>query len=112
MEKELSRRNFLKGLGVVGATTAAATALSACSPSTSKPEEGSTDEVSQGSNWKNPPAEVTDFAQEIDCDVVVCGHGFAGLTACRELAEEGKSVYLVEKQPKTPLRPSGTNSPH
>lgn len=107
MEKELSRRNFLKGLGVVGATTAAATALSACSPSTSKPEEGSTDEVSQGSNWKNPPAEVTDFAQEIDRDVVVCGHGFAGLTACRELAEEGKSVYLVEKQPEDTFAPVG-----
>ncbi len=107
MEKELSRRNFLKGLGVVGATTAAATALSACSPSTSKSEEGSTDEVSQGSNWKNPPAEVTDFAQEIDCDVVVCGHGFAGLTACRELAEEGKSVYLVEKQPEDTFAPVG-----
>lgn len=107
MEKELSRRNFLKGLGVVGATTAAATALSACSPSTSKFEEGSTDEVSQGSNWKNPPAEVTDFAQEIDCDVVVCGHGFAGLTACRELAEEGKSVYLVEKQPEDTFAPVG-----
>ena len=112
MEKELSRRNFLKGLGVVGATTAAATALSACSPSTSKSEEGSTDEVSQGSNWKNPPAEVTDFAQEIDCDVVVCGHGFAGLTACRELAEEGKSVYLVEKQPEDTFAPVGNESPH
>lgn len=107
MEKELSRRNFLKGLGVVGATTAAATALSACSPSTSNSEEGSTDEVSQGSNWKNPPAEVTDFVQEIDCDVVVCGHGFAGLTACRELAEEGKSVYLVEKQPEDTFAPVG-----
>ena len=107
MEKELSRRNFLKGLGVVGATTAAATALSACSPSASNSEEGSTDEVSQGSNWKNPPAEVTDFAQEIDCDVVVCGHGFAGLTACRELAEEGKSVYLVEKQPEDTFAPVG-----
>ena len=107
MEKELSRRNFLKGLGVVGATTAAATALSACSPSTSNSEEGSTDEVSQGSDWKNPPAEVTDFAQEIDCDVVVCGHGFAGLTACRELAEEGKSVYLVEKQPEDTFAPVG-----
>ena len=38
---------------------------------------------------------MTDFAQEIDCDVVVCGHGFAGLTACRELAEEGKSCRVI-----------------
>ncbi|WP_308855680.1 FAD-binding protein [uncultured Slackia sp.] len=107
MTKELTRRNFLKGIGVVGATTAAATALSACSPSESKSNEGNTDDTSQGSSWKNPPAEVTDFSQEIDCDVVVCGHGYAGLTACRELAEEGKTVYLIEKQPEDTFAPVG-----
>ncbi|MDO4442728.1 MAG: FAD-dependent oxidoreductase [Slackia sp.] len=106
MAKELSRRNFLKGLGVVGATTAAATALSACAPSKSESAEGAA-AAKQDSSWKNPPAEVTDFAQEIDCDVVVCGHGFAGLTACRELAEEGKSVYLIEKQPEDTFAPVG-----
>lgn len=107
MTKELTRRNFLKGIGVVGATTAAATALSACSPSESKSNEGNTNDTSQGSSWKNPSAEVTDFSQEIDCDVVVCGHGYAGLTACRELAEEGKTVYLIEKQPEDTFAPVG-----
>ncbi|MDO5042099.1 MAG: FAD-binding protein [Slackia sp.] len=107
MAKELSRRNFLKGLGVVGATTAAATALSSCAPKASEPSKESSSNSSQDSSWKNPPAEVTDFAQEIDCDVVVCGHGFAGLTACRELAEEGKNVYLVEKQPEDTFAPVG-----
>lgn len=107
MMKELTRRNFLKGIGVVGATTAAATALSACSPSESKSNEGNTSDTSQESSWKNPPAEVTDFSQEIDCDVVVCGHGYAGLTACRELAEEGKTVYLIEKQPEDTFAPVG-----
>ena len=108
MTKGLSRRNFLKGLGVVGASTAAATALSACSPSTaSKTDESASDAAPQGSSWKNPPAEVTDFVQEIDCDVVVCGHGYAGLTACRELAEEGKNVYLVEKQAEDTFAPVG-----
>lgn len=47
-----------------------------------------------------PPAEVTDFAKELTCDAVVCGHGFAGITACRELAEQGKKVILIEKQPE------------
>ena len=37
---------------------------------------------------------------DANCDVVVCGHGFAGITACRELAEEGYRVVLVEKQPE------------
>lgn len=107
MKKELSRRNFLKGLGVVGATTAAATALSACAPAVSESDEKSASGSSQDSSWRNPPAEVTDFVREIDCDVVVCGHGFAGLTACRELAEEGKNVYLVEKQPEDTFAPVG-----
>ena len=31
---------------------------------------------------------------------MVCGHGFAGITACRELAEQGKKVILIEKQPE------------
>lgn len=51
-------------------------------------------------SWMTPPAEVTDFAKEWDCEAVVCGHGFAGITACRELAEQGKKVILIEKQPE------------
>ncbi|MCI9262481.1 MAG: FAD-dependent oxidoreductase [Eggerthellaceae bacterium] len=58
-------------------------------------------------SWMTPPAEVTDFVEEIDCDVVVAGHGFAGITACRELAEQGKKVVLVEKQPEDTYAATG-----
>lgn len=104
---KLSRRAFL-GLGATAAVAAGAAGLAGCAPqaSTAQAENASTSTVagskaaSSDSGWKTPPAEVTDFAEERDCDVVVCGHGFAGLTACRELAEEGYKVILVEKQPE------------
>lgn len=99
---ELTRRNFLKGLGIMGAGGAAAAALGGCAPSASGiGADGSSSTTAAelpNQSWRVAPEEVSDFAQEIDCDVVVCGHGFAGITACRELAEEGKKVYLVEKQ--------------
>lgn len=99
MKSGISRRAFL-GLGATAAVAAGA-GLAGCSPAsntsgTAQAEQGSAAE----SSWKTPPAEITDFAKEYDCDVVVCGHGFAGITACRELAEEGYKVILVEKQPE------------
>ena len=99
MKSGISRRAFL-GLGATAAVAAGA-GLAGCSPAsntsgTAQAEQGSAAE----SSWKTPPAEITDFAKEYDCDVVVCGHGFAGITACRELAEEGYNVILVEKQPE------------
>ncbi len=99
MKSGISRRAFL-GLGATAAVAAGA-GLAGCSPAsntsgTAQAEQGSAAE----SSWKTPPAEITDFAKEYDCDVVVGGHGFAGITACRELAEEGYKVILVEKQPE------------
>ena len=112
----ISRRSFI-GMGAVAAMAAGAAGLAGCAPaggdSTAKTEDGGHIE-SVGSSapsdvhihnvtdtsWMTPPAEVTDFAQEWDCEVVVCGHGFAGITACRELAEQGKKVILIEKQPE------------
>lgn len=105
MHEGLSRRNFLKGIGVAGAATAAGAALASCAPSTAKTGEAAGEKTQ--SDWKTPPAEITDFARRIECDAVVCGHGYAGLTACRELAEEGKTVYLVEKQPEDSFAPVG-----
>ena len=48
-------------------------------------------------SWMTPPEEVTEFEAEYDADVCVCGHGYAGITSCRELAEQGYKVVLIEK---------------
>lgn len=96
---ELNRRTFLK----TAATTTAVAAFAATG-STALADETSQSEVA---DWRRAPEEVTEFASEIDCDVVVCGHGFAGITCCRELAEEGANVYLIEKQPEDTFAPVG-----
>lgn len=96
---ELNRRTFIKTAGSAVAAGAVAGMASTALADEPTAEDGSTEEADEPSaDWHEPPAEVTEFAQEIDCDVVVCGHGFAGITCCRELAEEGASVYLIEKQ--------------
>ena len=54
-------------------------------------------EASLDTEWKTAPTEVTDFVAEYDTEVVVVGHGYAGITATRELAEQGHGVILIEK---------------
>lgn len=51
-------------------------------------------------SWMKAPEEVTEFEAEYDADVCVCGHGYAGITSCRELAEQGFKVVLLEKVPE------------
>lgn len=56
--------------------------------------------VVDGIGWQNAPAPVADseLAATYDFDVVVVGHGYAGLNACRYLASQGISVALIESQ--------------
>lgn len=100
---ELNRRTFIKTAGSAVAATAVAGMASAALAEEPPADEAAPAQAEEtadepAADWHEPPAEVTEFAQEIDCDVVVCGHGFAGITCCRELAEEGVNVYLIEKQ--------------
>lgn len=43
--------------------------------------------------------EIKDFAQEIDCDIVVCGAGAAGVVAAVKALDEGKKVVVLQKEP-------------
>ena len=107
----MDRRSFLKGagLGLVGAVGAGA--LASCAPaSPSKESAVSADAVEEKTTWRTPPAPITDFADEKTYDVVVVGHGYAGVCACRELAEHGVKVALLERQPESTYAASGSES--
>ncbi len=111
--KGLSRRAFL-GLGATAAAVAAGAGLAGCSPSkassTSKDGQAASSNVVHGvtdTSWMTPPEEIKKFDKEYDCDVVVAGLGFAGTAACRELAEQGKKVIAVEKQPEDSYAATG-----
>ncbi len=94
--------------GVAGATvtsTAARTAMaSALAQAAGTDPEAAASAVADSSkkeldtNWREAPEAVTDFVAEYDAEAVIVGHGYAGVTAFRELAEEGHSVILIEKQ--------------
>ncbi len=103
----ISRRDFIKGASLSAVGMAATGVLGGCTTSSGTEEPSGTEAVA---SWKTPPAEVTEFAQEYDCDAVVVGHGFAGITCCRELAEQGKKVILVEKQPEEGYMATGNEA--
>ncbi len=112
---ELDRRNFLRVAGataaVAGATMAGAggamasqapadsSKADAAAPAGPAPAGGNASASSElDTDWRTAPAEVTDFADEYDADVVVVGHGFAGTTCYRWIAEQGHKVILLEAQ--------------
>lgn len=111
---ELDRRDFLRiaGTGVAAAGLAAGAAGAASAkeaPADSAAQDGQAPQgapAPQGAqasedldlDWRTAPQEVTDFAQELEADAVVVGHGFAGTCAYRELAEQGLKVVCIEAQ--------------
>ncbi len=56
--------------------------------------------VVDGEGWQNAPEAIADseISQSIDTDVLVVGHGYAGLNAARYLAAQGIAVTLIESQ--------------
>lgn len=114
MNKGISRRTFLSGMGVAAAGVAASSVLSGCSPS-QRPEEGAAGGGggdSSGRTWSfmTPPDPITDdqIANIKTCDVVVVGAGISGVPAAARAAELGANVICIEKQ-GTPVvtRPTG-----
>lgn len=104
MESRLSRRNFLKSAALGSVGVASLSMLGGCVPRTQ--ESSSTEGTATASaattvsSWKTAPTPVaeSEITATHEAEVIVVGHGYAGLTACREIAESGHSVILIEKQ--------------
>jgi succinate dehydrogenase/fumarate reductase flavoprotein subunit len=81
-ENGLSRRSFLKGAALVGAS-AAAVGLVACD--------------AQAQDKQGEAGSVATFSWDQEADIVVVGLGCAGAAAAIEAATEGASVIVLEK---------------
>lgn len=104
----LSRRSFLAGAAALGAGTALV-GLAGCSSGggstdasteSPAPAEGAADsEHTVDKYWEIVPEPIADdqIAETIDCDIVVCGAGIAGLPGAAYAAEQGANVHIVEK---------------
>lgn len=84
---DLSRRNFLQGAVLAGASFAGAGALTACSQAESAVDEGL---ATTGD----------DHVWEAEADLVILGSGCAGMYGAYHAADAGLSVILLEKQPE------------
>jgi len=100
---EVSRRDFLKGAGVLGAGVVTA-GITGCSPSEANVngtggEEGvaAGDGAGKKWSWETPLEPITEFVEEYDYDVVVVGAGISGLFGAMSAAEEGSKVACLEK---------------
>ena len=68
--------------------------------------------VVDGIGWQNAPDPIPDdqIAETYDTDVVVVGHGYAGLNACRYLASQGIAVTLIESQAEDTYQAMGNEA--
>ena len=116
MEKELTRRQFLKSAGAfgVGAAAVGFFGLDAFAGSgepgpggASGGPGGSSQEpinenhlIRQLEDWKIAPKAIKDskIKEEYTTQVLIIGGGYAGNAACLELCEEGYQVTVVENQ--------------
>ncbi len=65
-----------------------------------------------GKSWRDAPDPVDDsqIAETYEADVVIAGHGYAGLNACRYLASQGVSVILIESQAEDKYQAMGNEA--
>lgn len=95
----VTRRSFLKGTAIAGATFAAGSVVG-CAPTASKQADGSSG-TSEQARWsfEVPPEPIaeSDIKETIESDVVVVGAGIAGTLAALAAAVEGASVTVLQK---------------
>ncbi|PNV67728.1 FAD-dependent oxidoreductase [Enteroscipio rubneri] len=105
----VSRRGFLSGAAVLGAGAALAGLAGCAGGQEAKPSAGN--EPAQGEEptaksditiekyWEVAPDPISDdqISETIDCDIVVCGAGIAGLPGAAFAAEQGANVHVLEK---------------
>ena len=91
MEKEFSRRSFIKSSLIGAAGLASLSVLSGCSNQSSGATATNDDETTE-----------VDYASKVtetkECDIVVVGAGMSGLAAAVEALDEGAKVIVLESQ--------------
>ncbi|RDB64698.1 succinate dehydrogenase [Gordonibacter sp. 28C] len=121
----IGRRDFLKGALGMGAVAATAALVPGCSPQSSKEAQGSEGSGSASASqegtgyvatadWlgEKPEIDDGDIVETVECDVVVCGGGHAGIQAALAAAEGGAKVAVIEQSPEASRKVKGEDVGH
>ena len=84
---ELNRRQLV--------TSSVAAAVVAASAGIASAEEA----PATAGSWRDRPAAITEFAEEIDADVVVAGGGISGVCAALKAVQLGAKTVVLQKSP-------------
>ena len=93
MSKNISRRDFLRGMAGITATTA----VTAIAGGPVANAEGEPELVERVTTELPIPEAEAPAKTEYECDVLVIGGGFAGLNAAAAAADQGQRVGLIDK---------------
>ena len=112
----LTRRNFIAGAGAAAAALGTMSAVALADAPAGPAPDGAQGGQDQGAaagggappmasaemiddpDWRVAPTEEYAITQTYDCEVLVCGTGYAGATALRKAAVGGKKVIGFDKQ--------------
>ena len=86
----ISRRDLLKSAAAGSAAVAALGMTAPALADEAEPAEGK-------HSWEVKPDPITDFAETVDCDVLIVGGGYSGCSCACNAAQNGLNTVLVEK---------------
>lgn len=102
MNKNISRREFLKGTAASALGLAATGLLAGCSSNEECPTVEPTVCEPSKTDWLGtaPVISESDIAETISCDVIVVGNGTAGAFAACSAAENGAKTICIDQFPE------------
>ncbi len=109
----MSRRSFIRNVGLAGSVALGATALAGCAASPAAQQSGAaTGDAAGRWSWSVPPEPIADadIAETLDCELCIVGAGVAGNPAALYAAAHGYDAIVLQKESSPQVNGQGCGS--